>query len=286
MSDADPTPKAPKGPSGFFTKKIGGLVVWQYAVILAVMIAFGFWYKSTRNRVSAPIDTALSSDSVTAEPESVGSWAGGDSGGSGGGGGMSYTPGTTVTSNAQWSQNAANALLGQGQDPTVVQSALAKYLAGQSLSIAEQAVVNAALRSNGTPPEGVVPVVTTSPNVNYAPVRGDSLVSIARAFYGDESRWKDIWQMNLTQVENDGKLRQGTTLTLPGNGLKATPSNRSSQSAIPSNHLYTVQFGDTGIQIAERFYGNGGDWDRIYALNKSNIVDQNRLVPGTVLKLP
>src|SRR5919204_1797470 len=54
--------------------------------------------------------------------------------------------------NAQWSRLAADYLLGKGDDPSLVESALAKYINGNPLSTAEQAIVNVALTTFGSPP--------------------------------------------------------------------------------------------------------------------------------------
>lgn len=64
--------------------------------------------------------------------------------------------------NAQWSRLAADYLLGKGDDPSLVESALAKYINGTALSAAEQAIVNTALTEFGSPPEGVKAPVTSS----------------------------------------------------------------------------------------------------------------------------
>lgn len=64
--------------------------------------------------------------------------------------------------NAQWSRLAADYLLGKGDDPSLVESALSKYINGTALSVAEQAIVNTALTTFGSPPEGVKAVTTTS----------------------------------------------------------------------------------------------------------------------------
>lgn len=65
--------------------------------------------------------------------------------------------------NAQWARLAADYLQGQGDDPSLVQTALSKYLAGTALSASEQSIVNLALQAFGTPPEGVLPVTSAPP---------------------------------------------------------------------------------------------------------------------------
>jgi hypothetical protein len=76
--------------------------------------------------------------------------------------------------NAQWARVVADYLNGLGDVPSLVATALSKYLAGQPLSPAETSVVNQALTYGGTPPEGVIPVngSTASPEPTPTPSTG------------------------------------------------------------------------------------------------------------------
>src|SRR5256885_13215908 len=50
---------------------------------------------------------------------------------------------------------------------------------------------------------------------------------------------------------------------------------------------YTVQPGDTLSGIAQRAYGNGNEWQKIYDANKQVIgSDPNLIQPGQVLYIP
>jgi LysM repeat protein len=49
---------------------------------------------------------------------------------------------------------------------------------------------------------------------------------------------------------------------------------------------YTVRPGDTLSSIAQRFYGNSGDWRLLYQANKSEIPNPNVIYPGQVLNIP
>ncbi len=49
---------------------------------------------------------------------------------------------------------------------------------------------------------------------------------------------------------------------------------------------YTVQRGDTLSSIAQRFYGSAGDWNRLYAANRSVLRDPDMIFPGQVLAIP
>lgn len=49
----------------------------------------------------------------------------------------------------------------------------------------------------------------------YTVQRGDTLYSLARKFYGDQSRWRDIYAANQGVIQDPNILPVGTTLTMP-----------------------------------------------------------------------
>lgn len=49
---------------------------------------------------------------------------------------------------------------------------------------------------------------------------------------------------------------------------------------------YTVVAGDTLSGIAQRFYGDGNQWPRIYEANRDRIGNPNLVFPGQVLRIP
>lgn len=87
--------------------------------------------------------------------------------------------------NAQWTRLAADALIAKGDVPTEVESALAKYLQGSQLSQTDEAVVNQALTSFGSPPEGLIaenpPTAAPSGPSYYTVKAGDTWASIAKS---------------------------------------------------------------------------------------------------------
>jgi LysM repeat protein len=48
---------------------------------------------------------------------------------------------------------------------------------------------------------------------------------------------------------------------------------------------YTVVSGDTLSKIAKRFYGNAGDYTKIFAANRDQLSDPDKINVGQVLKL-
>jgi|1185.fasta_scaffold00006_28 LysM repeat protein len=74
------------------------------------------------------------------------------------------TPGPVT--NEQWARLSADYLIAHGSVPTDVETALAHYVNGQTLSVVERSIVNLALTAFGSPPEGVIPsggTTTTTP---------------------------------------------------------------------------------------------------------------------------
>jgi outer membrane protein OmpA-like peptidoglycan-associated protein len=53
-----------------------------------------------------------------------------------------------------------------------------------------------------------------------------------------------------------------------------------------STKEYTIRKGDTLWKIAQKEYGNGNHWKRIYLLNKQKIKNPNKLMPGQKILIP
>jgi len=49
---------------------------------------------------------------------------------------------------------------------------------------------------------------------------------------------------------------------------------------------YTVAKGDTLSHIAKQFYGKANQWQAIFAANRDQLDDADRIFPGQVLKIP
>jgi nucleoid-associated protein YgaU len=63
-------------------------------------------------------------------------------------------------------------------------------------------------------------------------------------------------------------------------------SGSSSTAPAPAGRSYTVVKGDTLSKIAKRFYGNAGDWKRIYEANKDTIKNPDLIYPGQTFRIP
>jgi nucleoid-associated protein YgaU len=108
----------------------------------------------------------------------------------------------------------------------------------------------------------------------YVTQSGDTLWAIAERFYGDGSQWPRIFHANRDQIGEDQVLYAGKTLNIP-DAEEAPPAQ-----------TYLTQSGDTLWAIAERFYGDGNQWQRIYDANRDQIGEDQVLYAGKTLKIP
>ncbi|WP_415909848.1 Cell division protein CpoB [Oleiharenicola sp. Vm1] len=89
-------------------------------------------------------------------------------------------------------------------------------------------------RSAPSRAEPTPPVVTTRPSAASAPkstpatapstargarthvvTKGDTLSNLSQRYYGNRTRWRDIYQANRGVMKNEGDLRIGTQITIP-----------------------------------------------------------------------
>lgn len=80
-----------------------------------------------------------------------------------GGSGAGTTPTGKPTTNLVWGQMAVEYLIGSGQDPALSQRAIGLFLEGQAVTAQEQALISAAIRALGPPPESTPPVQVVPP---------------------------------------------------------------------------------------------------------------------------
>jgi len=158
--------------SGFtdtLTKEVGGVPVWVIGTGIGAVIAIGAYFLQGRG---GSTQTVYSDDDMQPEesdptnsdyglPEGpIGDWLRENPGWAG------YPTGSTprglppAITNLQWARQVSDWMLATGYEPGIVTSALDKYLNKQSLTAAEKAVIEIALRIIGTPPEGPIPITT------------------------------------------------------------------------------------------------------------------------------
>jgi nucleoid-associated protein YgaU len=71
--------------------------------------------------------------------------------------------------------------------------------------------------------------------------------------------------------------------------VKPRPSSnvpRPAPDTSPAPRDYTIKSGDSLSKIAKEFYGNAGDWQKIFQANKDKIKDPNMIYPGQKIIIP
>jgi nucleoid-associated protein YgaU len=81
--------------------------------------------------------------------------------------------------------------------------------------------------------------------------------------------------------EQKQQPRPGTTQ--PGAQPQGTNTQKPQTQA---QRDYVIQSGDSLSKIAQRFYGNANDWQKIYQANKDKIKDPNLIHPGQKIIIP
>jgi nucleoid-associated protein YgaU len=147
---------------------------------------------------------------------------------------------------------------------------------------------------------------TAAGNTYYTVRAGDTLSKIAERYYGNAGDWQWLYHENGQTVSNPNRIYPGQTLFVPGTApanytLAATPESTSTRDVLVSsaskaqhaaaktaagNTYYTVRAGDTLAKIAERYYGNAGDWQWLYHENGQTVSNPNRVYPGQTLFVP
>lgn len=162
--------------------KVGGVPTWGIAVGLAGALILVMVVRNRKAASSVP-PQPMPDSGVATQPSNPNDQYGLPSGPIGGWLGSNPTaPGYPVgltprgvpgpITNAQWSRLAFDELVAKGDDPTLVGTALAKFLAGSPRTAAEEAVIRLAQQMFGAPPEGLIatpPPATTPPPVTTDP---------------------------------------------------------------------------------------------------------------------
>lgn len=69
-------------------------------------------------------------------------------------------------------------------------------------------------------------------------------------------------------------------------GISKVEEDIKTTEAAPESKYHTVQKGDTLWAIAEKHYGNGAKYNRIFEANRPMLSDPDKIYPGQVLRIP
>lgn len=108
----------------------------------------------------------------------------------------------------------------------------------------------------------------------YIVKRGDTLMEIAFAHYGDYLKWKDIYRLNRNKMQSPETMPVGIELI-----LEDTPDISITRNGNP----YVIKPGDTLKTIAKKVYGTTAQWQKIWQNNPELIKNPKQLYYGFTL---
>lgn len=132
-----------------------------------------------------------------------------------------------------------------------------------------------------TMPAPITPTTTTTMGQggeNYTVKKGDTLWKIARAKYGDGSKYKIIEDANKDKISDAAKIKPGMVIFIPKLDSN-TPSSAIVEPPAPKEKYHTVKKGDTLKKLALRYYKNSSKSDMIFEANRDKLA-----TPETSLK--
>ena len=118
--------------------------------------------------------------------------------------------------------------------------------------------------TKATPAMALAGVLIAAPHANAA---AGAAVKTATATAGTSTVETNTVETNTVQARTDAVVVRA-------------------QASAQATRRYTVQRGDTLSSIAQRFYGSAGDWNRLYAANRSVLRNPDMIFPGQVLTIP
>ena len=127
----------------------------------------------------------------------------------------------------------------------------------------------------------------SAPRADHVVVKGETLMSIAKAELGATARWHDLAKWNA--IEDPAQLKIGSKLRLSSpDDAKATASAPATTGAKSSTaageRTHKIAKGDTLSRIAALYLGDASRWREIQRLNGIN--DPANLTEGATLQLP
>lgn len=109
------------------------------------------------------------------------------------------------------------------------------------------------------------------PALNYTVKEGDDIKSIAKKYFGANSKWKRVYNVNQDVIPTDRQLKTGMKLIL----------------TVPVVcTVHTVRKGDNLGKISQKYYGKSSKWKKVFQANKGSIYSSYRMKVGSQLHIP
>lgn len=109
------------------------------------------------------------------------------------------------------------------------------------------------------------------PAINYTVKKGDTVKSIAKKYFGANSKWRQVYQVNKDVIPSSLKIKPGQKLVIPVPVVCT---------------IYMVKKGDNLEKISKKFYGTSEKWKKIYNANKNKISASKKVKAGKKLFIP
>lgn len=210
-------------------KQIGPMPLGAWIVVVGVGVGIAVW--SNNKDSGDPIEVEDTSGTPGVGTGAVGGWT-------------PTTPPPTdttpkdPTNNEEWGRQCINWLIAQGYDATVSDSAIRKYLSGESTSIQEYTLIRIALTRFGSPPQPLPPNPNPPPTIPTPP----------------------------TTPSRPPIIKPPTQAPFPVRPAPKPPAPKPPPRV--SVRYYTVKRGDNLWNIATRYYGSGFKYGTIYNANR------------------
>ena len=228
--------------------KIGPLPVWVWGLALGGVIVVWMYVKKSSPSSTQTVGTAADTSQLATDTASLGSSYPIDPLSASSNYGFQAGPDTM--NNQTWEAAAIGSADTFGLKPLGVQSAVDKYLNGETLNSAEQSAIDKILGVLGPPPESIL-----------GSVNGD--VSILQP-----------------AAPTPAPTSRTTTKATPKPKPKAAPKPKPQPK--PQPVMYHIKSGDTLSQIAQRY---GTSVNAIQKLNPSQIRNPNLIYAGNTIRV-
>lgn len=224
---------------------------------------------------------------------------------------------TSPQTNDEWGKRAIDFLIASNYDPSVANQAVNLYLINGTLNIQQTAMINAALRKLGSPPQPVGATPTNPPQ--QPPPSGGSaklgppkrIAATSRSSTSVTLEWDAVptaygYRMYRSDRPTNIGETTGTHMTVSGLSpghtysfhLRTLNKDKVYGDRSGDYHVTTlktkqktgtvhhkVKSGETLRSLASYFYGDSDFWRRIYESNKSKIPNIDKLTPGITLTI-
>lgn len=154
------------------------------------------------------------------------------------------------------------------------------------IPVAENPLITPTVSTPFTPTNPSITTFSQPESETYTVKKGDTLWKIAKAKYGDGSKYKIIEEANKDKLSDAAKLKIGMVLLIPklesGNSV-TTPI----ETPKPSVKYHTVKKGDSLKKLALRYYQDSSKSNLIFEANRDKLATpETSLKTGWKLVIP